>query len=494
MRKLISKIFYEKKIAFLFVFFSFFFLYVLLGMCIAYPTSYGANLFFGADNGRVYNDIVYLATDHVRIKVHPLFLLLVQPIVHLAKGIVFQETMTVLLLQGFCGAMADLMFYLILEKLKVDSFFLILLLLIYGLSFSNIIFSAVPETFIFAGVGLIAYWFYVLAISEASCKLGKIEICVLIFFGIISFGITLTNYFSYSIGLIYLLLKKEKDKRQGVKTYIRINGINGLGIVILCKMQTLIWHNAPFFWTSIFDALFHGVQYEEAKYMDWGINFSKIIQWIRQTMFYPFISPNVYMASGTYSSICFGDYHHLVEIVSVIFIIVAVVAIMAYILKLIRNKYKDLFFGALFLTWIGNMCLHFIYGSAEAFIYSPHYHFLFLLLAGYSFSALENKILKQSLQIGLVAVVIVELINNLYRFFDTVNLALDFAGVSYSMMKSIKGAILATVMLFVIVGVKSYCDKMANVEKMDITITVWRCICMYIVLLLITGVYMAFAY
>lgn len=209
----------NKKTCLFIVMFAF---YVFCGMCISYPVSFESNIFFSADNQRAFSDLMEITGNHYRIKVHPAFLFLAEAPALVLDGIVNHQRMTVIIMEAFCGSMSAYVFYSILEKKGVDLKVRSLTTAIYAFSFSHLIFSTVPETYIFANLGLISYWYFILLASEKQGDFNKKEIFLLCFFGCISFGITLTNYCSYLVGLVYLTSRRYKKKR-GIKCFLLIN-------------------------------------------------------------------------------------------------------------------------------------------------------------------------------------------------------------------------------------------------------------------------------
>lgn len=294
--KLLNYYHCHKKIYYFAFLFSF---YIFLGICISYPITYDTdNIFFSADNRRAFFDMVNITGSHYRIKVHPELLILVQAPTLLLNGFVNHHRMTVIVMEAFCGTLSGYIFYEILKCRKIEVHIRKLVTAIYVFSFSNIIFSTVPETFIFANLGLISYWYFILLALEQDKKFTIQEVFLLIFWGCINFGITLTNYGSYLIGLVCLLIKRY-GKKDWVKLFFKINVINSIFIVFLCLFQKFIWKQAPLFWESIIVGI-KGGGYEELNYMNWNININKTILWIKQTMVYPIFSPDVYISNRIY--------------------------------------------------------------------------------------------------------------------------------------------------------------------------------------------------
>ena len=155
--KLLNYYHCHKKIYYFAFLFSF---YIFLGICISYPITYDTdNIFFSADNRRAFFDMVNITGSHYRIKVHPELLILVQAPTLLLNGFVNHHRMTVIVMEAFCGTLSGYIFYEILKCRKIEVHIRKLVTAIYVFSFSNIIFSTVPETFIFANLGLISYWY-----------------------------------------------------------------------------------------------------------------------------------------------------------------------------------------------------------------------------------------------------------------------------------------------------------------------------------------------
>jgi len=66
------------------LFLAFMFLYITIGFWICYNNifiTYDNNIFFGSDSARVFKDLTTPIANHYRITVHPLMLLLLQPLV-----------------------------------------------------------------------------------------------------------------------------------------------------------------------------------------------------------------------------------------------------------------------------------------------------------------------------------------------------------------------------------------------------------------------------
>ncbi len=485
----------NRKAFFLLLLFMF---YVFLGLCISYPVFYENNIFFGADNARVYLDLTSIEFNHRRIKVHPLFLLLTQPITFVLNGLINNHAMSVIILEAFCGTMSISAFYSILQDKKVSISIRILFTLIYATSFAVVIFSTIPETFIFAAFGLTAFWRFVSLSSKKNCAFTKHEIFLLVFYGIISFGITITNYCSYLVGLIYLLFCRGHIKKK-IKWGFIINAINGLVIIFLCLFQKYVWNQSPLFWTSIISGL-QGGEYEETLYMNFNINVEKTIAWLKQTILYPLISPEVYMkeAANDYCPILFSGYSFWLKGILIVFLMLLVSTILLSVIKVIKNFNKEMgYVASILIAYIGNLFLHYIYGCYEAFMYSPHYLFLILVILAIFLNNIKNSNYKKILIVYFYCFLIIEFVNNMIRFFETANLALKYEGASFSLIHSIKVSLLCGIILFALNTYWRYKECRENGDKIYNSIT-WdstkslKAISLYGILTGITGLFIAF--
>lgn len=493
------------------MFFVFFTLYVFLGLCIScWPTT-GENIFFNADNGRAFGDLTSVFYDHYRIKVHPLFLLIAETVTLFVNGLINNPAMSVICVESFCGAISVSIFYSILLHKKVDRYYAIIFSAIYGLSFSTVLFSTIPETFIFAGTGLIAYWYFIVNIVDTKQKLGIMEYSMIIFFGIISFGITLTNYVFYLAGLFYVLWCKY-DFKNAISRFLRLNLANGLIITILCKFQQFIWKTAPLFWTSIIDSL-HGESYEETLYMDWSVSWGKTIWAIKSSLLRPILAPNVYWEEfeNNVHQTLFGGYSNFAKIVLCSFFLLCIVCVAVLVLQAAKNfsLRESGYIFCLLACLVGNLGLHYIYGGGEGFLYSAHYLFLLLQITAIAMSGIRNRKLKCAIKIFVTFFCLVEGMNNIYHFFQTTTLVLIYANAPLSLMHSAKGAILCGgLVVLARFGwmYRNWARKGQSIsarnhrQEMDIKATygdltlLYRGVFIYVIVACTTGLFIAFNY
>ena len=120
--------------------------------------------FFDSDCPRVVSDIINITDEslHYRTVVHPFFLVLIQPLYHLFEGFYISPDVARIMYQTFVSLICAFGVFKLVEEVVDDFFIALLSMNIFSLSFSTVVFSIIPETYIFAAVFLIWYWYYVI--------------------------------------------------------------------------------------------------------------------------------------------------------------------------------------------------------------------------------------------------------------------------------------------------------------------------------------------
>lgn len=438
-----------------FILFAVFFVfYMTIGSCVVwYKQVTEFDMFWGADTPRVFWDLILITGNHYRIKVHPLFLLFCQPLCLFVKGVVQNPRVAVLVVEATIASGCVVTTKNILDKLMKSNPIKWLFVILYGFSFSCMIFGTIPETFIFAGFASSSFWNYCLCIENGSEKFSKKEISILIFFALLCFGMTITNYVFYMVGLFYICLKRKKEFSKSLKLFFLVNIINLLLIVVFAFVQKLIWKNAPLFFTSLYDAFFSKGNYEEYRYMNWSFSISKLYSFLKQFLVYPLLSADMVQktVADYYHPILFTGLPSFVRIFVFLFLIFAMFTIAKKLVKNIISKNWTDIYNFLLIAYCGNFALHFIYGSSEAFMYSPHYLFLFVILFAVGLDGCCERVKKISVY-GILVFVLLEIANNIIRYLQMTGIVLKFLGSTYSRFVSgIKGFILALAFLLVFV-------------------------------------------
>lgn len=369
-----------------------------------------SNFLFGADCGRAWADIVDIIGDHYRISVHPLFLSLVQTVYHLFEMLFVNRFIAVLALESFVGAFTVVLFNHLLTKLFIAKSLRYAMICVFGGSFSQMVFSTVPETFIFAS-GFLLFW-YVWVFSKENSQNTKLSTCSLVFFGICCLGITITNYLLFALGLIYLLLNRSESFKRKCCYFFEINTLVFILSMCISAIQAWFW-KSPLYITQFLHAIFKTGEFEEVNYMNFSFTVSKFKDLLKQMFLFPTLAPEMVYAK----LLNFGSYSLLMKFMIIPIIIGIIYCIVRYRSSLWKNR-KFLF---LVISLSSMFVLHYFYGANEAFIYSPHYLFIFLTLVSLVLNGLFSSDKIQS-KVVVMIVPVVFLINNIYQYFKMVQI------------------------------------------------------------------------
>jgi hypothetical protein len=140
---------------------------------------------FSADVRRVVHDIARGAGRHYRTKVHPLFVLFLNPLGSLLKEVIGRPRLAALLLNAAAAAAGVVLFRELLIRLRVGRGRSTLWSVLFGLSASQVFFGAFPETFAFSGASLLLL-FVVFAAPRTAWARSLAA-------ALVSFGVTTTN-------------------------------------------------------------------------------------------------------------------------------------------------------------------------------------------------------------------------------------------------------------------------------------------------------------
>lgn len=138
----------------LFVFFGG--LYVCWGLAIGKVGGYSyLNAALNADHERVIGDLTVVNAYHGRTDVHPLFVLLLNPVGVLFTKAFGSQLTAAVLMNSVAGALCVVMTKAFLRRAGLSELIAVLFAAILGLSSTHIFFGSTPETWIFAAAGVI---------------------------------------------------------------------------------------------------------------------------------------------------------------------------------------------------------------------------------------------------------------------------------------------------------------------------------------------------
>ena len=202
------------------LFLSFFFIFLTCGLYFTFfnnaiLTQY--DLVFDADSPRVLGDFLIIQFNHYRVKVHPLLLITLQPIFHFFNAFVQSTIATTLIVQSVVSAINVCLIKSILYKFTENKKIAFFFALIFGFSFSTLIFTITPENYIFGTLISLLLFYYISHLALSETMLSKKSIFILSFLSVLAFGIIPILAFQNIILVIWLLLKKINSSKELTK-------------------------------------------------------------------------------------------------------------------------------------------------------------------------------------------------------------------------------------------------------------------------------------
>lgn len=397
------------------------------------------NSIFGADNFRVIEDMTVFSGSHFRTKVHPLFVILINPFGLLLNLIVKNRVTTSFILNSFCGAISVVIMYEYLKKTDIKNCYRICLVIIYAMSFSTIIYASFPETFIFGATTLIfnQYLAKIILLEKDCNQKRKKHYCLFVVSIILCFGITITNYIPAIIMLIPIVYSTNNEFINNFfGKYKLLNLSKKKFYIIICALslllgtlgtigQKIIYKGSGLYFSSeIIDEIGFmkigdknlleftknlivkneniKIMIEQARGKEF--NFEKTDEAIMSKEKISFFqqSKNVLKIFFQYSligpipnedeenvityEVDSDNNYNFIEKISVSMWTIVVLGSIFYSLK---NKIFINYYIVLCILF--NILLHFIYGANESFLYTAHIFFLFVLLLGNTLEFLQKK-------------------------------------------------------------------------------------------------------
>ena len=445
------------------VLFVFSFIYLLLlGILLSYnyDIKNNANLIFDSDTSRVILDATEIVANHYRVSVHPLFVLLIQPLCFLLNGIVLNKMLSIIILSALASSLSTLLIYKLLDKIRKDDKTNILISLIYLFSFSNIVFTSSIETYNFASLFLILlYYFYV----SKNDKFNIFSYIVLIILGILSIAFTITNFVIFLIIMFILFLDKKINIKNSIITLIII----GISVVGLSIYQKVVWNTTPVIWgLSVGD--------ETTEYADHSLKVTNVKRVVENDYYNSIISSDIYL-NIKYGN-TFNNQNYIITFasISIISLILLTIFYLLTIILLVRNFKKNKFLNIGLLLSLGfNTCLHIIYGNDSTFLYSLHFVYLIILLFAVNYLFEENKNIKTLTSIFIPLLLIAEVLINNKTFIkvlsyvnDNINKHILLANLGpITILLELLIIVFITIIIFLIIYIYKIIKKEKNKEK-----------------------------
>lgn len=415
----------NKKIAIttLLVFSSFFSVYCLLSIMLAKTGIFSTyDVLFEIDTPRAISDITSFSGDHYRTKVHPLYVLMINPIGSFLSIFFPHKIGVAILINSFFGALSvglSFIFFWLFSRNHLNSIFLATT---FGCSMSQFILSITPDTASFAACSLIFNYTLLLFGIQKRQLVMKLWIVA----GILSLGITTTNFAQSLICFISLtLFLNYKDGKLNFRFFYQILMFTTGTVLLTCVLavfQKVIYPSSNlFFLPSAYS--------EELTFTSFLILKKPLLvisQLIKHFFMVNFISPiprTFHMSNTPYPYITFFfSWNYLLT--GWLGTILWIGLLLSGILQILRLSKLKIFFLAMLLCVLFNLMLHSIYGVGEKnkieyFLYTANFTFCVLTFLSYHSNS-TNKFIRIMLiflmtLMGVNNFTVVLYIINLYR-------------------------------------------------------------------------------
>ena len=357
-----------------------FLVYFICGLILTYylDTAKFWNVLFDLDTPRVLGDLTIRNYNHYRVAVHPLFVIVFQPIVRILDLLINNFNITIVLIQSIISAISLVLVNICVNKITKNKNLSILLTTLFGCSFYQIIFSSAVETYIYAQVFLLLLWTF--AIVKCDKEFNYYDYIIITLLGIGSLAVTITNFFQYLIVLFFLIFQNKKIEKRFLTSVIIVFLVVAIS-VLLAEIQNIVWPTAPNFFTKNIQDLFLNTS-EETTYINTGLSFKSLMNVLNANFAYAFNFFNLYIpAKGVYITF---ESSNISNFISIAFAIIFFYLNLKYMIKNKFNINKNKIYYALVLAYIFNFALHLLYGNSIAYIYGCHFNFIVVLLLAYT--------------------------------------------------------------------------------------------------------------
>lgn len=392
----------------------------LLFLGLATLFVYGFNTYkiygiFSSDCPRVFYDFTDVNANHYRTSIHPLYVILTIPITKLISLFFVNNVLAVIVFLTAISTLNVYLFEKFLDRLspsRTNSLIKILFLCVYITSFAIIENVIIVESFTLNLFAFLIFWNYFFKIKDK--KLSIKNYIVLILIGVLNYGITLTNFVSFLIGISFLIIfNKRKSFKQYAKDSLKVLVILvcSLYVVVLLSYAQYRTFNTSFepfvFFKNLIKDVFLKVPSEDTNYMRFDISF--------------LINSFVY----TFSNFLFGtnpvkmqpaDGYAVVEFAGLsifnICLSIVIFALFVYsVIVLIKNKNKALW--PLLIALLFEFILHTIYGGSEPWLYPINYSFIVVGIIYAALTTAKNKKFKTVIASGLIMILLLNVIFNI---------------------------------------------------------------------------------
>ncbi len=339
------------------------------------------DILFEIDTARAIVDMTIFSGYHYRTEVHPIYVLLINPIGEIMGRILPSNATTAIFINTFFGAIGTAMAYLVSKLIKFNTFSAIVTTFVFGFSTSQFFLSIIPDTASLAICTLIITY----ALFIYSTQYQNAPQWVWILAGILSLGVTTTNFAQTVI--CYAILQWHNTRGKNIPGLIwRVIRLILIVLAIvsgLAMLQKAIYPSSTLFFLP-------RIYFEELGYASISI-FDTPLK-IISTIFKSFFIDTIIAPRPSLLTFPEREIPAITFTGSAIYTVPGMIGLISWTCLFISNLYQRIKNKAFNLTDAGlgaclafNLLLHSFYGigeknKIELFLYTGNLTFLVLML------------------------------------------------------------------------------------------------------------------
>jgi hypothetical protein len=392
--------------------FLFFAMYTHLGLGLNPAGIDTVDNFLDADNSSWMARIAEPDGDRLEMRgPHPFAYFILRPFGWMLNLFTHNPALSAILLNTFAGGLTVYLTWVFIKDQTENRVYAFLIACLLGLSTAHLFFGSVIETYIFSAAALIGFF---LLLQTRADSMGS-----LVGVGVLTFGITLTNFVQNFIGFVI--------SRPRIREVIRFVGLAISIVVTLSLLHAALYPSSRLFFLPS-DAQGEA-EFQISVFNDPGWRAAGRVMLVARTMLlYTIIAPTPYVfgeevggtfprfnffkiVPGTYS---FSSYDGLGNLLVVAWGMLLLVSGVFFLRDLIRTRKADLRL-AFVLCLLFNFILHLNYGY-EPFLYSPDWAYALIFFVALSLAPLA----KSRIFRGALLVFLIVLAYNQFQFFEFV--------------------------------------------------------------------------
>lgn len=346
---------------------------------------------------------------------HPFTYFLFRPFGALFNLFTDAPNVSATLFNSLVGGLCVLLAWLFIKRQFENKTYAFLIAGLVGLSSPHMFFGSVVDTYISSAFALILF-FLLLQRKETSNVW-------LIFAGVLTFGITLTNFVQ---NFIAFTLARPK-----LKEIIYFTGwVLSISLLLTFLHSVVYPKSKPFFLSS-------SVQNENkffskfSKIPDWRLE-GRTIYLTRTLLLYPVVAPNIFILTDEVGSVIpefrfykisvktfhQANYTGLGQVLIAVWMLMLGIALFVFFFNLLRTRKLDMSFSFV-LCLVFNWGLHYVYGQ-ELFLYTADWTYALIFFTAFGLAPFSKNRLFQT---GM-AVFLILLAYHQWEFMDTILQAL----------------------------------------------------------------------